>query len=746
MYYYRFALLANPSDGSASFSWRVKCALENLGHTVFWFTPQRHPFLFDRDDGVVNLDPLERFLGRQRLDALLTSDGIKLSDEQKRRAGAIGGTMAVKDLADFNLSVIADETYLRTPLANTVAYSPRIICLQDGTEERAAALRELEPLCKQSGLAIRCKGNRWPKGWRIDTKGWNWLAYTSRAAVAQVVFEDEGDAPDANLAALTQADGVPAITVALAEKAGPTSIEAAKEILRGIIADGLPREARRFAENSDTDAPTLEDSLSVALAAAAEQAETQGRMRGSEAPRTIVSILGYFGMGNYGDELILATLEERLRAAVEGSSVIAVSENPEHTLIERGIYATTLKDVVAVDRTLAASSTALIVAGLLFDQGIRWTAGKAETFTSARVSDIPGITAYVSLAAANDTPVVFHGIGAGPLEVLDGRQLVKLMGKQGALFTPRDNETDDLIRSCGVPADQVINGADTIFLTASEAAKLPQGADASGASPNLIAISLREYENTPADFPARMARALDIVATAHPDAHFALCILDPGDRSLAEEVVAAATCKRQCSIQDYGNDLLALTAFLQSARAGFSMRYHSALVMSAAGVPCAGMDYLPKVASLYEDLRIVDLLVPPTATAERCAAALRSALEDTDAWRATLRASIAPLQAASLRAFNILLGQIETTSPAKSGILPAEFFAHTRPATHRRMASLEKSLAEAKADRDTLKVECSKKNQEIADLKKQLEKTQAPPKHNPRSVLRAIKRRLRKKS
>lgn len=468
-------------------------------------------------------------------------------------------------------------------------------------------------------------------------------------------------------------------------------------------------------------------------------------MRGSEAPRTIVSILGYFGMGNYGDELILATLDERLRATVEGSSVIAVSENPEHTLVERGIYATTLKDIVAVDRVLAASSAALIVAGLLFDQGIRWTAGKAETFTSARVSDIPGITAYVSLAVANDTPVVFHGIGAGPLEVLDGRRLVKLMGKQGALFTPRDNETGALIRSCGVPADQVIDGADTIFLTAGEAAEPPQGTAALDAQPGPVTISLREYENTPADFPTRMAHALDIVAAAHPDAHFALCILDPGDRSLAEKVIAAATCKRQCSIRDYGNDLLALTAFLQSARAGFSMRYHNALVMSAAGVPCAGMDYLPKVASLYEDLRIADLLVPPTATAEQCAAALRSALEGADDWRATLRASIAPLQAASLRAFDALLGQIESTSPAKSGILPAEFFPHTRPAPQRRTASLEKSLAEAKADRDALKAECSKKNQEIAELKKQLEETQAPPKHNPRSVLRAIKRRLRKK-
>ena len=740
--YYRFALLANPSDGSASFSWRVKCALENLGHTVFWFTPQRHPFLFGEGSRAVNLDLLEKFLGRQKPDALLTADGIELTDAQMRHMGKLCGTTIVGDLADLDLPVIVDETYLRTPLANTIAYSPRIICLQDATEARVAALKELEPLCKESGLVIRCKGKGWPKGWRIDTKGWNWLVYTSRAAVAQIVFEDEGDAPDANLVVLTRADGAPVIAVPLAQEAGPTSIEEAGELLRGIIADGLPLESRRFATNTDADAPTLENSLSVALADLSRQAEAQGVMKGCEVPRTIISILGYFGMGNYGDELILATLDERLRAAVEGSSVIAVSENPEHTLIERGIYATTLKDIVAVDHTLAASSAALVVAGLLFDQGIRWTAGKAETFTSAHVSDIPGITAYVSLAVANDTPAVFHGIGAGPLEVLDGRQLVKLMGKQGALFTPRDNETGDLIRSCGVPADQVIDGADTIFLTAGDAAEPPRDGTGRSAQPGSVAIALREYESTPVDFPARMARALDIVAAAHPDARFAFCILDPGDRSLAENVIAAAACKQQCFIQDYGNDLLALTAFLQSARAGFSMRYHSALVMSAAGIPCVGMDYLPKVASLYEDLHIANLLVPPTATAKQCAEALRSALESADTWRATLRDSVVPLQTASMHAFNRLLERIERVCLAKSGAIPAEFFPHTRPAPQRRAVGLEKSLAEAKADRDALKAECSKKNQEIADLKKLLEETPTPSKLSLHSVLGAVKRRL----
>lgn len=739
--YHRLVLLADPADGSASLSWRAKCALENLGHTVFWFTPQRHPFLFGEDGKTADLDPLASFLQRQQPDGLIVADGVLLSESQRDKAAAIAPSMAIAALEDLCPRLLVDETYLRTPLANTVAYPARLICLQDAAPERTASLRRIAPVARELGLPIRCTGEGWPKEWQTDKAMWNGFAYTSRSAVAQIRFADGGPDPDANLAALAEADGAPLLTWEGAAEEGASAVEAA---IRALAAAGLPRQSRRFAalRDSGDDFPTLETELAAAIGRWEAPAAGEQPLRGTESPRTIVSILGYFGMGNYGDELILATLDERIRATVRGSSIISVSENPQHTLVERGIYATTLKDIVAVDRALAYSSAALVVAGLLFDQGIRWTAGKAETFTSARVSDIPGIVAYASLAAASDTPVVFHGIGAGPLEVLDGRQLVKLMGRQGALFTPRDRETGDLIRSCGVPASQVIEGADTIFLTADETAEPPQPAATSDAPQLPVAISLREYENTPADFPARMAHALDIVAEAHLDARFAFCILDPGDRALAEKVIAVATCKQQCSIQDYGNDLSALTAFLKGARAGFSMRYHSALVMSAAGIPCVGMDYLPKVAALYEDLGIADLLVPPTATAEQCATALRSALENADAWHATLCAHIAPLQAASHRAFDLLLERIENTRPAKSGIIPAEFFLNSRPFSHRRTANLEKSLAETKAERDALKAECAQKDKEIAALKKQMKEASTSRKRTPRLIFRAVKRRM----
>ena len=726
--HHRFIMLAHPLDGSASLSWRTKCALENLGHTVFWFSPRTHPFLFEETDSArnPNLSGLATFIARQRPDALIIADGLGLTDEQQREARQLAPALAHLTLDTLVPRPLVDETYLTTPLANTIAYPPRLICLQDATEERIEALRRLEATVKTLKLPVRCTGDGWPQEWRTDKAMVNGFAYTSRSAVVRILFADGGPGADANLEALAQADGAPVITVGNGTTLTDTDLNAAEDALRALGKEGFPREAPRLPRNTEAreNGTTLEAELARTLTALEYPADGGHPLEGTDNPRTIVSILGYFGMGNYGDEYILATLDERLRTAMPGASIIAVSENPCHTLEKRGIYAVSLKELPAVDRVLAFSSAALVVAGLLFDQGIRWTAGKAETFTSARVSDIPGITAYASLAAANDTPVVFHGIGAGPLEVLDGRQLVKLMGKQGALFTPRDQETADLIRSCGVPEAQIIPCADTIFLNTGEKAVVcPASEDRAPASATsedspVVAISLREYENTPADFSKRMAQALDAVAAEHPEAVLTFCVLDPGDLKLSEAVIGAMERQGQCRVFTYNDDLETLTELLRGAQAGFSMRYHSALVMGAFGIPCVGMDYLPKVASLYRDLGIEELLVSPSATAAESTAALLSAFDKAEHWKRCLQENTAPLQASAQEAFDLLLEQIAATSPSKDAAIPQEFLLHTVPAPHRRQAALEKELTAAKKDAAALKEDLARTKRRLRAARK----------------------------
>lgn len=603
-----------------------------------------------------------------------------------------------------------DAAYASTPIANLVAFGPGIMCLQDATPARIAFFDELVADGRFGG-AVRCFGAGWPERFASDPT-FTHIAYSARSSAACVVFGDldegaqdadekipndlqggGGNTPaDALLTdealVLVRADGAKlacagkglspwrAERMDICEK----DITEAHEALIAAVADQRSSDAafesRRLPV--DSQGPFLDGSLLAALESVREQLAERGLMTGLPAPRTIVSVLGYVGMGNFGDEYILATVDRRLRELIRGCSIVAVGENPLHTLRERGIYSITLQDKRVLDRVLAASSAALVIAGLLFDQGIRWSIGKAELASSMPHTDIAGIAAYVELAYMNDARPVLYGIGAGPLDVADGRSLVRLMGRLGALFLTRDEATAELIRSCRVRNEQVISLADCAFLgSASDTSFVDEWFASEGIDPasrRVVAVSLREYENAPADFAERVAAAISRVQAAHRDVVFAACILDSSDRALAERIGALLPAQAVLRIFDAGERIEPVVDFLSRCSAGLSMRYHASLLLGSFCKPCVGLGYLPKVVSLYEDLGQADTLLSMSADTAEIIAALESVLA-FDAQRAfALTNRVSELRKKSGESESILLDAIASIAPAKRGEIPEELF------------------------------------------------------------------------
>lgn len=470
-------------------------------------------------------------------------------------------------------------------------------------------------------------------------------------------------------------------------------------------------------------------------------------MAGLSAPRTIVSVLGYVGMGNFGDEYILATVDRRLRELVSGCSIVAVGENPLHTLRERGIYSITLQDKRVLDRVLAASSAALVIAGLLFDQGIRWSIGKAELASSMPHTDIAGIAAYVELAYMNDARPVLYGIGAGPLDVADGRSLVRLMGRLGALFLTRDEATAELIRSCRVRNEQVIALADCAFLgSASDTSFVDEWFASEGIDPasrRVVAVSLREYENAPADFAERVAAAIARVQAAHRDVVFAACILDSSDRALAERIGALLPAQAALRIFDAGERIEPVVDFLSRCSAGLSMRYYASLLLGSFCKPCVGLGYLPKVVSLYEDLGQADTLLSMNADTSDIIAALESVLA-FDAQRAfALTNRVSELRKKSGESEGILLDAIASIAPAKCGEIPEELFLNRMANDIAEKDRLQAQIARERRSVEEARARCAEMERERDAARGEVEEYAHSYSYRVGSTLLTLPRKLR---
>jgi polysaccharide pyruvyl transferase WcaK-like protein len=597
------------------------------------------------------------------------------------------GPGATEDALCLPIAPVSDGHYRRSTLANEIAYHPGLLCVQDATPERLRVLAALETALREQGhdeIPLRCFGKGWPIPWKQGEESTSFI-YASRNSFAAIIFDEQGDLGcrlDDRLA-LPVSDGcvllafaptvVPAHTVGTGNAADVAASSYYRALMHDAATQGqLAHEAlawglRMGATTAERDSrieheddmvfaqanatvapPLLEDELATCLEKLLEHILEDGRypkgfLRGMARPARTVCVMGWFGMGNLGDELVLDTLRAQTNARFEEASLVAVSMRPWHTLVNRGIYAIGYEDKRALDQVLARSSAALACAGLLFDQGIRWTSGKTEMLTRTAHPDIPGLAGFVALATMNATPVLFFGIGAGPLALDGSQRLVSLMGTMGTRFLARDTKTRELILACGVSPNQVQLTTDTAFLLEqpSKQTALAWGKahDIDFETERVLLVCLRLYEGQPPDFMQRIAHALDAVVKVHEDVRILFISFDPEDDELHESTRMLLKATSQAVCFEATDDIDLTISILKASSLAFAMRFHCSLLMNSFDKPCVGIDYLPKVAALYEQMGTDDLLVPLDATTEEYQDALFKLFDGYQEYRETITSS-----------------------------------------------------------------------------------------------------------
>ena len=479
----------------------------------------------------------------------------------------------------------------------------------------------------------------------------------------------------------------------------------------------LPHPAAAFA---DADQDMLEDVLDSAIG----YAMAAFPKAGSPNPRAIACAFGYFGSGNFGDEYILETVDSQVRGIRPGASLVAISEHPEHTFANRGIYAVSPLGKSRLDAVLGHASVALVTAGLLFDQGVRWTSGKSEMYSNTPCPDIPGIAGFMSLAAMNGARPLMHGIGAGPLDLSDSKKLVAFMGGFGTVYAARDKITYDLVKACGVSDERVVLSADTAFVApqpdTSAARKFLAEHELDPAECDLIAISLRNYEGMPPSFTSNVAVTLDTVLGRSARAHVVFCILDSDDATISREVAAQMRHASKTVMYDAHDDVQAMAGMLSLCKTGVSMRYHASLVLMACGKPCVGIGYLPKVNALFDEMGASDALLSMQASADELYAALDLVLSNYETRAAAVVAARANMVERAESGQQLLADALAASGP-KAGFVKRDFPMRDTPEFDRRlMRDIDEARASA-AEADRARRDLTRENEALKARIEELE-------------------------
>jgi len=185
--------------------------------------------------------------------------------------------------------------------------------------------------------------------------------------------------------------------------------------------------------------------------------------------KELISILGYFGYANTGDEAILSCMLAKLRELNLDADFVVYSGDPEETARTH--------DVAAVHNILPTSIKSFLIRALgrnrknffktleVFRQTTVFIVGGGGLF-----SDQPDSNYYllellkkIKRAIIYKKKVILFGVGFGPLHLKHSRKKLKDVLNRVALITVRDDESRQLVAELGIDEPAVHTTADFVY-------------------------------------------------------------------------------------------------------------------------------------------------------------------------------------------------------------------------------------------------------------------------------------------
>jgi polysaccharide pyruvyl transferase CsaB len=322
----------------------------------------------------------------------------------------------------------------------------------------------------------------------------------------------------------------------------------------------------------------------------------------------IITIVGYFGFENAGDEAILAGMLRNLRSESPGLRVRVICGDVAAVEREHSVDGINWQDLTAIGRAIQTSDLLLIGGGGLFHD--YWGADP-DTLLTAKHWGIAFYTSCALLAHLHRKPVMLYAVGVGPLISVHGKRLTRAACEIAAKISVRDDGSKTLLLSIGVPPHKVEVTADPAF-----SIQHPTRAARSGKRP-IAGVCIRHWSFGvyPEFLEREIARALDdfIDEPGGSVVFIPFQVLSGAiedDVSTAKRVLSRMAKPDRAAVASTTGWSSAFQA-IQTCDVVLGMRLHSVIFSALANVPCVVLSYDPKVDAIAQQLspatRVIDV-------------------------------------------------------------------------------------------------------------------------------------------
>lgn len=341
-----------------------------------------------------------------------------------------------------------------------------------------------------------------------------------------------------------------------------------------------------------------------------------------------ISILGYYGVPNIGDEAILAVILRKLRDKFPGASIKVSARDQSYVRQLHSVDTYPLERNIASFSAVASESDLMLVGGggLLFDmpfQVLRFWLGR------------------IVAARSVGTPPHLYSVGVGPITKRTSRLYLRLGLAYAGLISVRDESSAKLLRESSVRGEISILPDPALLLqpaTRARAEEILEGEGIPKGDSLRVGVSLRYWQAFDASaqrqFVVKIAKALDALAKKRDISFVLVPFQHPpalGDAGLMDEVAAKCKCRDDVHVVggQYGPE--EVKAILGQMDLVIGMRLHSLIFSLTMGVPSIALSYAGKVASVMETFGSKDFCLPLDAVEDdRIVRLVEKAIEQKD--------------------------------------------------------------------------------------------------------------------
>lgn len=296
-------------------------------------------------------------------------------------------------------------------------------------------------------------------------------------------------------------------------------------------------------------------------------------------------LCGYYGMGNGGDEALLATLLQLLPKSV---NPLVLSGNPQETSQRYGVDAVPRKSMAAVLSALQQS------------QAFIWGGGSLMQDATSAINPLY-YGGLMKLAQWMGLRTIAWGQGIGPLNRQSSQWITRWALKNCDAVTVRDGASAQLLTDWQIPCQLA---PDPVW--ALKSMHLPGLTDLH--SPR-VAVALRDHVNLTPERLNNLTKAIVDFQTATQTCIILLPFQPVKDGAIATHI--AQQLQGPHTIIRVDNPAQ-LKGVFRSIEMAIAMRFHGVVMAAAEGCRCFAISYDPKVTQIMQELSLPGWTLSPT--------------------------------------------------------------------------------------------------------------------------------------